>query len=134
MREYLMGEREQPSDLMAWNVDTTRMPARMHNEYLTALYLHNALAHRELPRWRPWARGVAGRPAAADLHGRDDARPCLAVAFGLQAAPAVRGRDQLSFWPGGGHNAGIVSEPGHANRSYQIATRPAHGPWIEPEE
>ncbi|MBL8332109.1 MAG: polyhydroxyalkanoic acid synthase, partial [Rubrivivax sp.] len=44
MREYLMGEREQPSDLMAWNADTTRMPARMHHEYLTALYLHNALA------------------------------------------------------------------------------------------
>ena len=44
MREYLMGEREQPSDLMAWNSDTTRMPARMHHEYLVSLYLHNALA------------------------------------------------------------------------------------------
>ena len=37
MREYLMGEREKPTDLMAWNADTTRMPARMHHEYLTSL-------------------------------------------------------------------------------------------------
>ena len=45
MREYLMGEREQGNDLMAWNADTTRLPARMHHEYLVALYLNNALAH-----------------------------------------------------------------------------------------
>ena len=32
MREYLMGEREQQNDLMAWNADTTRMPARMHHD------------------------------------------------------------------------------------------------------
>ena len=34
MREYLMGEREQQNDLMAWNADQTRMPCRMHPEYL----------------------------------------------------------------------------------------------------
>ena len=34
MSDYLLGERGQPSDLMAWNADTTRMPARMHYEYL----------------------------------------------------------------------------------------------------
>jgi polyhydroxyalkanoate synthase len=45
MREYLMGERDQGNDLMAWNADTTRMPARMHHEYLTSLYLNNALAN-----------------------------------------------------------------------------------------
>jgi polyhydroxyalkanoate synthase len=32
----------------------------------------------------------------------------------------------------GGHNAGIISEPGHANRSYLMACRPAHGAWVEP--
>jgi polyhydroxyalkanoate synthase len=31
----------------------------------------------------------------------------------------------------GGHNAGIISEPGHAGRHYQWATRPANGPWTE---
>jgi polyhydroxyalkanoate synthase len=33
----------------------------------------------------------------------------------------------------GGHNAGIVSEPGHKNRSYQIATSQHDDHYIDPE-
>jgi polyhydroxyalkanoate synthase len=33
----------------------------------------------------------------------------------------------------GGHNAGIVSEPGHSHRSFHIATHPAKGRYIDPE-
>jgi polyhydroxyalkanoate synthase len=33
----------------------------------------------------------------------------------------------------GGHNAGIVSEPGHPHRSYQYATRLADDPYIDPD-
>jgi polyhydroxyalkanoate synthase len=131
MREYLMGEREQKSDLMAWNADTTRMPARMHHEYLTALYLHNALATS--------AYRVRGRVVSlADIR-----RPMFAV--GTE-------RDHISPWrsvyklhhlcdaeitfvlTAGGHNAGIVSEPGHPGRSYRMRMRPAQGSWTEPDE
>ena len=131
MREYLMGEREQANDLMAWNADTTRMPARMHHEYLTSLYLHNALATSSYR--------VEGRAVSLG----DIRVPIFMV--GTQ-------RDHISPWPSvyklhhlcdaeitfvltsGGHNAGIISEPGHAHRSYQMATRPAHGAWIEHEQ
>ena len=129
MREYLMGEREQSNDLMAWNADATRMPARMHHEYLNSLYLNNALAST--------AYEVEGHTISLG----DIKVPVFMV--GTQ-------RDHISPWTSvyklhhlcdseitfvltsGGHNAGIVSEPGHANRSYQIGTRPQHGAWVEP--
>jgi polyhydroxyalkanoate synthase len=33
----------------------------------------------------------------------------------------------------GGHNAGIVSEPGHPRRSFQCVTRSADAPYVDPD-
>jgi polyhydroxyalkanoate synthase len=131
MREYLMGEREQPTDLSAWNADTTRMPARMHHEYLTALYLHNALATSS---YRVDGRAVS----LADLRlpvfmvgtERDHISPWRSVYKLHHLCDA-----EISFvLTSGGHNAGIISEPGHAGRNYRIACRPAQGPWMQSEQ
>ncbi|MGO4870546.1 MAG: PHA/PHB synthase family protein, partial [Roseiarcus sp.] len=56
VKSYLLGQREHPSDLMAWNADATRMPARMHGQYLRRLFLRNELAEGRFP--------VDGRPVA----------------------------------------------------------------------
>lgn len=130
LRELWLGEANPPNDLMAWNADVTRMPAQMHSEYLRRCYLHNELALARYP--------VEGQPVALS----DIALPMFVV--GTE-------KDHVSPWrsvykihqlcdteirfvlTSGGHNAGIVSEPGHAGRHYAVRLRPANGHWLAPE-
>ncbi|MDE2427920.1 MAG: polyhydroxyalkanoic acid synthase [Burkholderiales bacterium] len=116
MRDYQLGVRDQPNDLMSWNADTTRMPYRMHSEYLKHLFLHNDLAEG---RYEVDGHAVALNDITAPMFivgtARDHVSPWRSVykIHLLSSAP-------LDFvLASGGHNAGIVSEPGHAHRSYQ---------------
>ncbi|MDO5087091.1 MAG: alpha/beta fold hydrolase [Comamonadaceae bacterium] len=132
MREYLMGERDQGNDLMAWNADTTRMPARMHHEYLVALYLKNALANS---RYRVDGRAISlgdlRMPVFAVGTQRDHVSPWRSV-YKLHRLMADA---EVTFaLTSGGHNAGIISEPGHPRRHYQLAVRPASAPWQSADE
>ena len=89
IRHYLLGERTEPlNDLMAWNADATRMPARMHTTYLRKLFLENALANRT---YRVDGRRVSltdiRAPRLLPCH-RNGSRLALAVC--LQASGADR--------------------------------------------
>jgi polyhydroxyalkanoate synthase len=128
--EYLLGQRESLNDLMAWNADGTRLPYRMHSEYLRKMFLHNDLAECRYD--------VAGRPICL----RDIRTPIFAVGTVRDhVAPwqsvfqihRLTETDLTFVLTSGGHNAGIVSEPGHPRRSYQLATRKVGDRYVDPK-
>ena len=89
VNDYLMGERSVPIDIMAWNADTTRMPYRMHSEYLRPLFLDNDLAEgRFKVDDRPIIDARYSRP---DIRGRYRAGSRRALALGVQV-PFLDGR------------------------------------------
>lgn len=47
VNNWLLGNKPPSFDLLAWNEDSTRMPARMHSEYLRSCYLRNEFAKGE---------------------------------------------------------------------------------------
>jgi polyhydroxyalkanoate synthase len=131
IRDYMTGTRTPMIDLMAWNADATRMPARMHSEYLYRLYLKNDLAEGRYD--------VAGKPIVlSDIRApifcvgttRDHVAPWRSIyKIHLLTDTAV-----TFLLASGGHNAGIVSEPGRKGRSYQVAARAADERYIAPVE
>ena len=127
---YLLGRRAPMTDLMAWNADTTRMPYRMHSDYLRRLFLNNDLFSG---RYR-----VDGRPVAlTDIH-----LPVFAVATMNDHVSPWRSVHKIHMVPScevtfvltsGGHNAGIVSEPGHPGRHYYTALRRTGECYTDPD-
>jgi polyhydroxyalkanoate synthase subunit PhaC len=106
---WLMGQSPPAFDILAWNADSTRLPAAMHSFYLRALYAKNQLARGEME--------LAGQVLSlADV--KSDTYIVGAI------------NDHIVPWPGsyrstrllggtvrfvlssGGHIAGIVNPPG----------------------
>ena len=115
---------------MAWNADATRMPYRMHSEYLRKMFLNNELAEGRFE--------VAGRSVALT----DIRVPIFAVGTETDHVAPWRSVYKLNLsmdtevtflLTNGGHNAGVVSEPGHAHRHYRVATRAETDRHLDPE-
>ncbi|MES2015506.1 MAG: alpha/beta fold hydrolase [Pseudomonadota bacterium] len=129
VHQYLLGRRAPMTDLMAWNADATRMPFQMHSDYLRRLFLDNDLFSG---RYR-----VDDRPVAlADLR-----LPLFAVATMTDHVSPWRSVHKIHLLSqcdvqfvltSGGHNAGIVSGPGHPNRHYYTARHARGGCYIDP--
>ncbi len=129
-RNYLMGERKPMTDLMAWNADATRMPYRMHSEYLRRLFLDNDLAEgRYVAGGKPVALSDLRVPVFAVGTVRDHVAPWRST-FKIRGLTDTEVTYLLTT---GGHNAGIVSEPSHKARSYRVSTLPAEGLHIDPD-
>ena len=106
---WLMGQPPPAFDLLAWNADSTRMPAAMHSFYLRCLYLKNELAKGEMV--------LAGQRLALP-EVKNDTYVVGAINDHIVPWPAsyqatrLLGGDVRYVLSSGGHIAGIVNPPG----------------------
>jgi polyhydroxyalkanoate synthase subunit PhaC len=131
VRRYYLGEADHPNDMMSWNMDATRMPYRMHSEYLRKLFLDNEIAE---------GRMLAGgrKISLADIHvpvfvigtETDHIAPWRSVYKFLQ----LNAGDVTFVLTSGGHNAGVVSEPGHPHRHFCLLERKIGDLYVPPED
>jgi poly[(R)-3-hydroxyalkanoate] polymerase subunit PhaC len=130
-RDYLMGERGPSSDLMAWNADATRLPYRMHSEYLRKLFLRNDLAEgRYLVEGKPIALSDIHTPMFVVGTVRDHVAPWKSVYKIHYQVDA-----EVTFLlTSGGHNAGVVAPPSEQGHAYQVRTKPADAHYLGPDE
>ncbi|GIX28700.1 MAG: poly-beta-hydroxybutyrate polymerase [Burkholderiales bacterium] len=130
LREYLMGERTPMTDLMAWNADATRMPYRMHSEYLRHLFLDNDLAEG---RYRVEGRPIALTDIRAPIFAVGTVRDHVAPWRSVYKIHLLSDTEVTFLLTTGGHNAGIVSEPGRKGRSYQVLTKSKDDRYSDPD-
>jgi poly[(R)-3-hydroxyalkanoate] polymerase subunit PhaC len=119
---WLMGEDPSSFDILQWNADATRMPARMHSEYLRAMYLENRLAKGTL---RIEGRSVSLAKSPADLYvlsARDDH---ITPWHGCYATTQLAGGPVRFVLTSSGHIAGIVNPPGPKRRHWLNDELPA---------
>jgi polyhydroxyalkanoate synthase subunit PhaC len=128
MRMYMLGERSKMTDLMAWNADATRMPYRMHSEYLRHMFVNNDLAAgRYMVAGRPIAISDIRVPIFAVGTETDHVAPWKSV----YKIHLLADTDVTFLLCTGGHNVGILGlgerRYGIPSRSYHVGHRPAQG-------
>ncbi|ADZ68905.1 PHA/PHB synthase family protein [Polymorphum gilvum] len=128
VREYMLGERAPMYDLMAWNADGTRMPYKMHSEYLRQLFLHNDFAEG---RYKVDGVAVSVEDIQAPFFAVGTEHDHVAPWRSVFKITHLADSEVTFVLTAGGHNAGIVSEPGHKNRHYRIMTSPEHDGFID---
>ncbi|KTD07796.1 PHA synthase [Legionella jamestowniensis] len=128
VHDYMSGRQRGLIDLLAWNADATRMPYKMHSEYLEKLFLNNDFA---AGRFAIEGKHIVAEnihlPTFAVSTEKDHVAPWRSV----YKIHLMMNNDITFVLTSGGHNAGIVSEPGHKGRSYHIRERKKDSNFID---
>ena len=108
VNNWLLGKKPPAFDLLVWNKDSTRMPAKMHSQYLRSCYLRNEFASGEFE-----VDGHRVDPGKVDidtyvLSAVDD--HIVPWASGYKTTQLLGGRNRYVL-SNSGHIAGIVNPP-----------------------
>jgi polyhydroxyalkanoate synthase len=122
VNNWLLGNRPPAFDLLVWNKDSTRMPAKMHSQYLRSCYLHNEFARGEFE-----VDGQKLDPAKIDID------TYVLAAVDDHIVPWVSGYKTTQLFGGAnrfvlstsGHIAGIVNPPGPKAKHWTNDAHPA---------
>ncbi|KTD74689.1 PHA/PHB synthase family protein [Legionella waltersii] len=129
VQDYMHGTQRGMIALLAWNADATRMPYKMHSEYLEKLFLNNDLSEG---RFTVEDKHIVAEnikvPAFVVSTEKDHVAPWKSV----YKSHLLINNDLTFVLTNGGHNAGIVSQPGHEGRSYRIRERKKDTPYLAP--
>jgi polyhydroxyalkanoate synthase len=109
VNNWLLGKKPPAFDLLVWNNDSTRMPARMHSRYLRSCYLRNEFARGEFE-----VEGHLLQPGKVDidtyvLSAVDD--HIVPWVSGYKTTQLLGGANRFVLSTSG-HIAGIVNPPG----------------------
>lgn len=118
INNYLLGNDPRPFDLLYWNSDSTRMPAKMHSWYLRNMYLENKLC-------KPGALSIDGVPI--DLSTLD-IPVCFVATVEDHIAPwkstyagaQIFSGDVRFILGGSGHIAGVINPPEANKYDYRV--------------
>jgi polyhydroxyalkanoate synthase len=131
VRRYFLGQQELPTDMGVWVSDTTRMPARMHSEYLRGLFLENRLT---AGRFAVEDRAIALKDITAPMFVIATEADHIAPWRSVYKTRLFTDCDLTFVLTSGGHNGGIVNEP-EANRGqYNIAHRADAAFYVGPDD
>jgi polyhydroxyalkanoate synthase len=122
VNNWLLGKKPPAFDLLVWNKDSTRMPAKMHSQYLRSCYLRNEFARGEFE--------IDGHKLDP---GKVDIDTYVLSAVDDHIVPWVSGYRTTQLLGGdnrfvlstSGHIAGIVNPPGPKPKHWTNEAHPA---------
>jgi polyhydroxyalkanoate synthase len=121
VNNYMKGNAPAAFDLLYWNSDSTRLPARNHSFYLRNFYIANKLAKGEMEMGgKPLDLGKISVPAYFVATKEDHIAPAASVFRGAK----LFGGPIRYVLGGSGHIAGVINPPAKEKYGYSTGPRP----------